>query len=389
MTTPPHDFAVIGRGLMGTACARHLAEAGHSVVLIGPDEPKDPTAFTGPFGSFHDAGRITRRIADDPVWADLSAKAMARYAALETRSRIKFFEPRGCMMSGPSTGPAGAFMKSVLAACNGHPHDVLEGDALAARMPMFRFAPGTRAAYDVSGGIIDPRAMREAEEVLAKAAGAHVIAAPVRSIAQSAISLETGGSLSVGHTILATGAYANTTPLTPRRPKMTVYQRTIAFAEVSQAEALRLADMPSLIFWPDGGATDLYLLPPIRYPDGKFYLKIGGEGQSPIAATSADLTQWFQSGGSAEAGQILLAHLQRVMPELAIKSTHTGACAVSFTATGYPYIERLSGHLTLLTGGNGAGAKCADELGRLAMLAATSATPNSAGYDCDFHAEFH
>ena len=32
---------VVGRGLMGTACARHLAEAGCEVVLVGPDEPVD------------------------------------------------------------------------------------------------------------------------------------------------------------------------------------------------------------------------------------------------------------------------------------------------------------------------------------------------------------
>ena len=30
--------AVIGRGLIGSAAARHLAKAGHEVVLIGPGQ---------------------------------------------------------------------------------------------------------------------------------------------------------------------------------------------------------------------------------------------------------------------------------------------------------------------------------------------------------------
>ena len=55
------DFAVIGRGLWGTAAAMYLAQAGHRVALIGPSEPADPCRFDGPFASYHDAGRITRR----------------------------------------------------------------------------------------------------------------------------------------------------------------------------------------------------------------------------------------------------------------------------------------------------------------------------------------
>ncbi len=52
MTT---DFAVLGRGLWGTAAAMYLARAGHSVTLIGPSEPDHPQGFDGPFASHHDA----------------------------------------------------------------------------------------------------------------------------------------------------------------------------------------------------------------------------------------------------------------------------------------------------------------------------------------------
>jgi sarcosine oxidase len=72
------------------------------------------------------------------------------------------------------------------------------------------------------------------------------------------------------------------------------------------------------------------------------------------------------------------------MPGLAIRRTATAACAVSFTATGYPYVARIEDGVTLLTGGNGAGAKCADELGRLGAVAALGGDVAAEGLGTDF-----
>ena len=58
------DIAVVGRGLMGTAAARYLAQMGHRMALIGPSEPQNRATHDGPFGSHHDAGRITRGLAE-------------------------------------------------------------------------------------------------------------------------------------------------------------------------------------------------------------------------------------------------------------------------------------------------------------------------------------
>ena len=44
-------IAVIGRGLIGSAAARHLALAGHKVTMIGPVEPDDKATHNGIFGS--------------------------------------------------------------------------------------------------------------------------------------------------------------------------------------------------------------------------------------------------------------------------------------------------------------------------------------------------
>ena len=380
------DFVIIGRGLMGTACARYLAEAGCDVVLIGPDEPLDRATHDGPFGSFHDAGRITRAIADDPVWSRLATRSIARYPGLEQRAGMPFYTGCGAMMAGPETGPMAGFTKGFLDCPSrlGLNHERLAGTALAQRFACFDLPKGSLAALDPIGGVIDPRAMRRAEESLAIKAGARVIATHVTLRDGAVLTLATGGGLVAGHVILAMGGWAGVAPLTVGRPLMRVYQRTVLLAEITEAEAARLTGMPSLIYVPQGAETDLYVLPPIGYPDGRVYIKIGGEHSSPEALDDASLNAWFKTDGSARAGAELEAHLRKLMPGLAIVRTTTAACAVSFTATGYPYIARLDAESTLLTGGNGAAAKCADELGRLGAIAALGGDVAAEGLGTDF-----
>lgn len=380
------DFVIIGRGLMGTACARYLAEAGCDVVLVGPDEPLEPAAHNGPFGSFHDAGRITRAIADDPVWSRLATRSIARYADLEQRASMAFYTSCGAVMAGPDTGPMAGFTQSFLdcPAKLGLKHERLAGAALAQRFACFDLPKGSLAAFDPLGGVINPRAMRRAEEGLAVQAGARVIATHVTLRDGAVLTLATGAKLIAGHLVLAMGGWAGVAPQIIARPVMQVYQRTVLLAEIPETEAARLSGMPSLIYVPQGAETDLYLLPPIRYPDGRIYLKIGGERASPEALDAASLNAWFKTKGSADAGAMLEAELRQLMPDLQIARTTTAACAVSFTATGYPYIARLDAGSTLLTGGNGAAAKCADELGRLGAIAALGGDVAAEGLGTDF-----
>lgn len=380
------DIAVVGRGLMGTACARHLAEAGCRVALIGPDEPVERRTHDGPFGSFHDAGRITRSIAEDPVWSRLSTRSIARYADLGARSGIDFLTPCGAMMAGPTQGSMAEFIGGVLdtSAALGLVHDCLSGPSLTNEYPMFRLPKSSHAAFDPNGGVIDPRAMRHAQEWLAVAAGAEVMASHAVTRDGGDLTLADGRRVAAGHVVLATGGWAAGGTLWRARPAMRVCLRTVLLAEVSEAMASDLKGMPSLIFVPETGETDLYLLPPVRYPDGKLYLKIGGEVTSPEAREDAELNAWFKTDGNAGAGAVLLEALRTVMPDLRIERTRTAPCAVSFTPTGHPYVARLDDRVTLLTGGNGAGAKCAEELGRLGAVAALGGSVAAEGLGTDF-----
>lgn len=379
------DFAVIGRGLMGTACALYLARAGCDVALIGPDEPQDRPLHDGPFGSFHDAGRITRTIADDPVWARFAQRAIARYGALQQQSGIDFFDRCGAMVAGPSAGSMAKLAQDFLA-CAAElrlAHQPMDDAAFATQHPYFRLPKGSVGAFDPSGGVIDPRAMRQAHETLAVAAGARLHRASMVARHDGRLDLSDGTALQAGHVVLAMGGWSSMSGLGQAELAMRVYQRTVLLVEVDDRQADLLAGMPSLIFVPDDRHTDLYVLPPIRYPDGLRYLKIGGEAASPIATDAATLNAWFKTEGNQTAATRLCAHLQALMPDLEIARTTSAACAVSFTATGHPYIGRLDHDTTVLTGGNGAAAKCADELGRLGAMAALGGDVTAEGIGAD------
>ena len=55
-----------------------------------------------------------------------------------------------------------------------------------------------------------------------------------------------------------------------------------------------------------------------------------------------------------------------------------------WTETGFPYIERLDAVVTAVIGGNGAAAKCGDEIGRLGARIALGHGIAEEGYACDF-----
>lgn len=370
------DFAVVGRGLWGTAAAMYLARAGHSVALIGPSEPKDRAVHDAPFASHYDAGRITRSIDRDALWARASARSIARYGALAEDSGISFYTACGGMMALPDAASASAVAR--IAGAEGYPIDQLSGKDLADRFPEFTFAPNIHAIWDATGGVIDPRAMRRAHEVLAKRAGAAIFDSFATRIEGGSVQLAADGErIEAGHIVLATGGYAGLSGLLPRKLCTQVFARTVYFAEVTEAEARRLQNMPSLIW------EDFYLLAPVRYPDGSLRLKIGGDPVDiPISSTS-EARDWMRTDGNPAVADRLRSALLRLMPDLQVVSGSHDACLLAYSSTGYPYVGRVSDHLTIATACCGAGAKNADEFGRLAACAAMGGVeaPNALGQD--------
>ena len=379
------DVVVVGGGMMGAPCARHLAESGHSVALVAPPEPS--LGGNGPRSSHADAARIARRLASDPDWSRLACRSMDRYADLEARSGRRIFRRVGSVMAGPIAGPMAAATKGMLRVARGlaTPPEMLDAGAARARFG-FALPECSAVAHEPGGGWIDPRAMRDAQVGLAVRAGArrHAQAAMARD--GGTVTLADGTRIAGARVVVATGPHAGSDGLLPRVPALQVFARTVLLARVSEAEGARLAAMPTLIWVPDGWDHDLYLLPPVRYPDGGLWLKVGGQREGPRIPDAAGMTAWYRGAGDAQVGARLAAELRRVLPGLAIEETRTAPCAVTWTATGHPFVERADDRVVALCGGNGAAAKSGDEIGRLGALVASGGDLGGEGYGCGFGA---
>jgi sarcosine oxidase len=365
-------YAVIGRGLMGSAAARHLANMSEGVVLVGPVEPHDRKSHRGVFASHYDEGRITRTIDTDPVWAKLARASIARYREIEAASGVNFYGEVGNLMTGPSIASGNSYLPNILQAASaaGVTAEHLDGEALRERFSDFSFPGGTEGVFEAKGaGHISPRKLVAAQSQLAERAGAELIASAVKSVREinGGVVVETdqGDSLEAEVVLVATGGFTIQNGLLPRAAELSVYARTVVFFEVSEAEAERLAMMPSMINKAQEERDSTYMLPPIRYPDGRFYLKIGGDPVD-IRVNGDQLEDWFRGDGNRGAIEHLKARMKSLVPDLEVISTSSAPCVTSFTSSGYPAIGwQVPGRIAVVTGGCGASAKSSDEIGRL------------------------
>lgn len=369
-------IAVIGAGMIGAAAARHLAQAGHDVVLIGPPEPQEKSTHQGVFASHYDEGRITRALDPWPFWSMASRASIGRYRQIEADSGLRFFHETGTIMAGAEDSP---YIRRLCRVQQDQalPCDRLRADALAARFPFFRFGPGTLALFEAQGaGHINPRILVRAQMRIAERAGARLLPDLVLGLDETAtgIRIRTDrGDVQANQVLVAAGGFANM--ILPDPLPLTVYARTVVLLELDAQEAARLAAMPSLI-WLEPDGNDPYLLPPIRYPDGRTYLKMGGDTVDVVLRDTQDMQDWFRSGGNTAVGRMLEAQVRARMPGLQVRSAHVQPCVTTFTPQNIPALERVSPRLSVAVGGCGRGAKCSDELGRLgAELALGRALP--------------
>ncbi|MCY4178961.1 MAG: FAD-dependent oxidoreductase [Litoreibacter sp.] len=348
--------AVIGAGLMGSAAARHLAKAGVDVTLIGPGEPENKRTHQGVHGSHYDEGRITRHNALKPFWVEVTKAAIARYPEVEAESGISFFTETGALMAGDD-----AWMGQVDAAAlmHGVESHALGSDGLRETFPFFQFADGYAGAYERRGaGHISPRRLVAAQQKAAVRFGARRIEAEVESLSEGNVHFA-ADTHQFDQIIVAAGGWSDM--VLGRARQLDVYARTVAFFEISATEATRLSKMPALVWQ---APEDPYLLPPIRYPDGKIYVKLGGDPEDVRLDGPEAVGEWFRSGGNADVRDRLEDMIRELMPSLDIRAVTMDACVTSWTADRLPEIRRASEGLVICTGGNGAGAKCSDELGR-------------------------
>lgn len=369
-------YIVVGAGMMGAAAARHLSIATDGVALIGPAEPLDRKSHNGVFSSHYDEARITRGFDGDPVWAELAKRSIGRYAQIEAESGIRFYHEAGCLFAGNGKGLGGDYVSGAMAARDrlGLEVEVLGSAQMGQRFPMFDLPDDHDGWFEPrNAGYVNPRALVKAQVAIAEAQGAKLLRETAMRIHDTGSGVEV--VTDVGHrytaekVIVAAGGFTNMADLLPSKVDMAATGRTIAFFELDEEKRRSFDGMPSTIVLAENADDIVYILPPVRYPDGKVYLKIGGESEKGRLETLDEAVSWFHSDGTAGEVDFLVKRAIELMPELACCPVTSGSCVASITRTGYPYIGYTqSSNIAVLTGGNFVSAKSSDEIGRLGAV---------------------
>lgn len=368
-------YIVIGGGMMGAAAARHLSEQTDGVLLLGPGEPRDYQAHQGVFASHYDEARITRRFDADPLWTTFAARSIERYRQIETMSGIRFYSEAGCLFAGPSPRSSADYLyRAREVACSlGLVVEQLEAAQLSEAFRQFAFPSHLIGHYERSkAGYINPRALVRAQTALAVDQGTQHVEAVATAIWSEGgrVCVETiDGEYEAERVLVAAGAFSNFHHLLPRPLDLSAAPRTVVFFELDEQALSVFGNMPSTIVFTDREEDHIYILPPVRYPDGKVYLKLGGDIETGRFNTLEDVQAWFRTAGDPAEAERLKDIALQLMPALAGSKTSSAACVATFTATGHPYAGFLPGsQVAVLTGGNFVAAKSSDELGRLGAL---------------------
>lgn len=379
-------IVVVGNGLIGSAAARHLGGSGHDVTVVGPAEPADPTTHDGVFASHYDEGRLLSVVGPNPTWSALTACSVEAFAGLEEQTGIRFHEPVGRLsaVAPERASRAAAWVERAdpsgvtLSWCApGDPGRLAGVPALA--LPDDVGVVRERAP----AGYVNPRAMLRAQNVAAARDGARLIDATVTGVAsgssQVAVSLDDGTTVGADRVLIACGAFSNLGELLPAPIPLRLKTETTVRATLPDDLAASLAGLPVVTYdIDDPDVDDVYLAPPIRYPDGRFRVKMGCNTPNETwPTTAAEVKDWFRTGLSDRDLVPMERVLRTLLPGVPFGDVTTHRCIVAYTPSGYPTIDRAPGdahgRIFVAAGGNGTSAQCADALGRLAALVVTDA----------------
>jgi len=386
------DVAVVGAGMFGSAAGKYLSREGARVALLGPAEPENHKEASSQqtFGAYYDQARITRRLGWDEVWAGTDSRSLNRFRAIEADSGISFFHEKGSLVLMAKS--IARRTESMLKQCQeaGIPVDRLSHDAIEHAWPYLRvphMEGGVEGLYEKEmAGYLNPRRLVEAQLTLFKRNGGTLIRGSVTQVQKDAssnlwkLSCLQGGvftEISAKSVLIAAGAFVNHNGILPNGYQLALhaYTEPNLLFEMNQEQVSHLQKMPTMITVDpeDTGNSNksIYLLPPIQYPDGKWYTRIG-PGMQPIVEsldTHESMRAWYIQQQITEQQREFLMRMQTLLlPDLQPQSVREACCIVEKTPSHHPYIGQVNEDcsLNVVVGGNGHGARGSDEIGRLA-----------------------
>ncbi|MFJ3775501.1 NAD(P)/FAD-dependent oxidoreductase [Streptomyces sp. NPDC090075] len=388
------EVVVVGAGMFGSAAARYLARGGADVLVIGPGQasPDGTRPSLAAYGAHRDEARIVRRLGWDQVWGTLDTRSADRMRALEEESGIGFLTECGALaLMGKGVRDRTAEMLRLSGAA-GVTVEELSGTDLGRDFPDLALPPVAGGVDGLlerhSAGYLNPRLLVQAQLKLAAAAGARLLNGQVtavdrnpspggRWLLRATTAAGTAVRAQAEQVVVATGALANRSGALSAGHRLDLHAFTepnLLF-EVGAGQWERLRALPTVVVVdPEDRGNDnlsVYLLPPVRYPDGKWYVRIG-PGMQPLVRelrTAEEMLAWCAGGTiGAEQSRFLAAMMRTLIPALEPVSVRPACCVVDKTPTRHPYVGLLGEDdgLFVAVGGNGHGARGSDEIGRLA-----------------------
>lgn len=365
-----YDYAVIGAGLFGSSAAKYLSQQG-STVVFAPAEPADYSQHHGVFASHYDSGRSIKVACSCAIEGQLAQRGMQRYRAIENASRCRFYEPVGSI-----TWHAEARLEQAQHTAKKlqTQHQRMSASDIQQRFPYMGLLDDYAALYEAApAGYLNPRIFKRAQLRIAQQHGATILESEIDALnpqADSVLIRSQQGEYRAKKVLISTGAYAQSSGwLELAQLDFRVKTESIMLAQLDESQAEAINDMPVMLYaGAVGSLNNFYLLPPIRYPDGSIYLKIGADTSTDSWLNNkGEMQDWMRAGDNSHQLEDFVQALQKHLPDVHIKHAEMQRCLVSYTQHGNPYIDILrEGQIYLATGGNGHGAKMAEGVGELA-----------------------
>ncbi len=371
MTIMIYDFAVIGKGLIGSAAAKYLAAQG-SVIIVGPDEPKN-SGHGVVYASHYDQARIQRITGTDDCWTTLNRRSAKKYRALQEATGIYFHREIGCLYVNPHGWDLYLERIKFLSPPGDKQHLLYNREqGWDNQFDAYQFPKGSVGFLEKElAGTINPRLLIEAQLQALTARNGKVLRSVAEKIIRSneewLIMTQGGNVVKARQALVAAGAFSNCFNLLPVKLDLTLKSEATIWAAVSEAESKRLEQLPALLYEIETPEVqNIYLVPPVEYPDGRHYIKMGANLSEDVFFTDLNgIQKWFQSPADESSLKKLEIHLHQLLPNVDLETVFPKKCIVTKTAHGKPYIGEIEKDLFVSTGGNGYSAMCSDALGEL------------------------
>lgn len=368
-----YDCIIIGRGLIGSAAAKYISNSEKKVALIGPDE-ETVLQQQIVFASHYDRARIQRIFGRDEVSTLLNQQSANAYSFIQNETGIHFHSEEGCLYVNPHG--VDSYLQNVVEQSKKTKANLQSfdsGESLNFFAPDYHFPTSSKGIFEVApSGHINPRLLIKAQLKIFQNNQGQVFNDTAIEVSnknnQVKITTLSGKIYHSKKVLLATGAFVNFFKLLNQKLFLTIKSESTIWAKTSIEEGRRLSKLPSLLYKiKEAEIDDIYLIRPLQYPDGNFYLKMGANFPDDIFFKNLNEIQyWFKTRNNEMNLKVMKDYLLQLIPSISIENSFSKKCIVCYTKHGKPYIGEVENNLFVAAGGNGYSAMSSNALGNIA-----------------------